>query len=105
MSIDRRTILRIVSAGVLAPALMPFLALGDAMAAEPWQKHIGDKKAHADLGAVPDLQLHGGEQIAMLLYPGFTALDLVGPHYMFACMMGGKRASRDGRRRSLAGSE
>lgn len=30
----------------------------------------------------------GSEQIAMLLYPGFTALDLVGPHYFFACMMG-----------------
>jgi len=30
----------------------------------------------------------GHEQVAMLLYPGFTALDLVGPHYFFACMYG-----------------
>lgn len=30
----------------------------------------------------------GKEQIAMLLYPGFTALDLIGPQYMFASLMG-----------------
>jgi cyclohexyl-isocyanide hydratase len=30
----------------------------------------------------------GKEQIAMLLYPEFTALDLVGPQYMFANLMG-----------------
>ena len=31
-----------------------------------------------------------GEEIALLLYPRFTALDLVGPQYMFASMMGAK---------------
>lgn len=31
-----------------------------------------------------------GEEIAMLLYPRFTALDLTGPQYMFSCMMGAK---------------
>lgn len=30
----------------------------------------------------------GKEQIAFLAYPGFTALDLVGPHYMLANLMG-----------------
>jgi putative intracellular protease/amidase len=40
------------------------------------------------LMAVPGLNMHGEEQVAMLLYPGFTALDLVGPHYFFASMMG-----------------
>ncbi|MDJ0977294.1 MAG: DJ-1/PfpI family protein [Erythrobacter sp.] len=34
--------------------------------------------------------LFKNEQVAMLLYPGFTALDLVGPHYFFACMFGAK---------------
>lgn len=29
-----------------------------------------------------------GEQAAMLLYPGFTALDLVGPQYAFASTLG-----------------
>lgn len=32
----------------------------------------------------------GKEQIAMLLYPGMTALDFVGPQYMFAALMGAK---------------
>ena len=31
---------------------------------------------------------HGTEKIAMLIYPGFTALDLFGPHHIFASMMG-----------------
>lgn len=31
---------------------------------------------------------HGSEQIVFLAYPGFTALDLVGPHYMLASLMG-----------------
>ncbi|KRB80674.1 hypothetical protein ASE00_16695 [Sphingomonas sp. Root710] len=30
----------------------------------------------------------GGEKIAMILYPGMTALDLVGPHYALASMPG-----------------
>ncbi|MDK9695686.1 MAG: DJ-1/PfpI family protein [Siculibacillus sp.] len=30
----------------------------------------------------------GREKIAMLLYPGFTALDLVGPHHMLTSLMG-----------------
>lgn len=30
----------------------------------------------------------GKEQIAMLIYPEFTALDLIGPQYMFANLMG-----------------
>ena len=33
---------------------------------------------------------HGDEQIAMLVYPGFTALDLFGPHHMFISMSGAK---------------
>ena len=37
---------------------------------------------------VPGLMMHGKERVAMLVYPGFTALDLVGPHYFLACMMG-----------------
>ena len=32
----------------------------------------------------------GNEQIVMLLYPGFTALDVFGPHHMFVLLMGAK---------------
>ena len=48
-------------------------------------------KAHdsADLMFMtPDLKMHGSEKIAMVVYPGFTALDLVGPQYLFASLLG-----------------
>lgn len=47
-------------------------------------------KAHHDFMAAKDVKMQGNEQIAMLLYPGFTTLDLFGPHYLFASMMGAK---------------
>jgi cyclohexyl-isocyanide hydratase len=40
-----------------------------------------------DMSAFPT-SWTGKEQIAMLLYPGFTALDLVGPQYMLGNLMG-----------------
>jgi cyclohexyl-isocyanide hydratase len=92
MTSDRRTLMRLLAIGVAGPALAPFLRLGDALAqtaaTPPPDGRVGSPEAHDALAAVSDLQMHGSEQIAMLLYPGFTALDLVGPHYMFACMMG-----------------
>lgn len=82
IALDRRTLLALGAGGVLAP----FLSLGDAAAGKAGD-HIANA-TRAGFGDVPDFQVAGSEQIAMLLYPGFTALDLVGPHYMFACMMG-----------------
>jgi cyclohexyl-isocyanide hydratase len=35
-----------------------------------------------------DLRMEGNEQIAMLLYPGFTALDFVGPYHFLAGLPG-----------------
>lgn len=48
------------------------------------------KKAHAAFMNVKDdsFKMMGKEHIAMLLYPGFAALDLVGPQYLLASMMG-----------------
>lgn len=80
MTIDRRMLLGGMAG---AAALSPFLALERAAAAV-----AQDGAAHDDLMAIPGMKMHGDEQVAMLLYPGFTALDLVGPHYFFACMMG-----------------
>jgi cyclohexyl-isocyanide hydratase len=48
-----------------------------------------DKPAEHDMSDMPATWT-GNEQIAMLLYPSFTALDLVGPQYMFASLMGAK---------------
>lgn len=35
-------------------------------------------------------KIKGGERIAMVLYPGMTALDLIGPHWFFQTMKGAK---------------
>ncbi len=75
--IDRRTLLAMFTAGAaLAPA-------GTVSAAQPYDWH----EAFARL---PDVKMHGDEQIAMLIYPGFTALDLVGPYHFLSGMMGAK---------------
>ncbi|MEM7776378.1 MAG: DJ-1/PfpI family protein [Pseudomonadota bacterium] len=42
-----------------------------------------------DMSSMPP-DWHGNETIAFLLYPGFTALDVVGPHYMLAGLMGSR---------------
>ena len=41
---------------------------------------------------MPDSTVHweGNEQIAMLMYPGMTVMDLIGPHCMFGSLMGAK---------------
>ena len=72
--IDRRT------AAVLA--LLAPLA-GRARAAEPPPPMVHDTS-----GWPPGVHWMGDEQIAMLMYPGMTVLDLIGPHSMFAGMMG-----------------
>ena len=91
MSNDRRTL---ISGMAGAALLAPFLALEKAMAqaSESAADSAEDQavSAHLRLMAVPGMNMHGHETVAMLLYPGFTALDLVGPHYFFASMMGAK---------------
>jgi putative intracellular protease/amidase len=46
----------------------------------------GQPSAH-DISTMP-AHWTGEEQIALLIYPAFTALDMVGPHYMFTNLMG-----------------
>ena len=50
------------------------------------ENSAGDTPAH-DMAAMPAHWM-GTEQIAFLIYPGFTALDMVGPHYMLTNLMG-----------------
>jgi putative intracellular protease/amidase len=45
------------------------------------------RKPDHDMSAFPPSWTRA-DRIAMLLYPGFTALDLVGPQYMFGNLMG-----------------
>ena len=102
MTLDRRALL----GGMTGAALLaPFLAVERAMA-QSGSGHSGhtpaagspsleEQQAMAARHDVSMQELFGenlfrNEQIAMLLYPGFTALDLVGPHYFFACLFGAK---------------
>lgn len=82
---NRRTVLQ-TALGFAAMIAPLFAAKSSASAAETAAPQRDD--ALQRLAAVPGFRLNGREQIAMLLYPGFTALDLVGPHYFFGSMMG-----------------
>lgn len=66
-------------AALLASGAPPAAASEAVKAAEP---------AH-DMSSVPAHWM-GKERIAFLVYPGFTALDMVGPQYMLANLMGAK---------------
>jgi cyclohexyl-isocyanide hydratase len=79
MTNDRRHFLRTMGAAGLAGGVAAGAGAAEPKATQP---------AH-DISGVP-ASWHGEEQIAMLLYPGFTALDLVGPQYMFGNLMGAK---------------
>lgn len=81
---DRRTFLK--TAGALAGTLV---AGGASAAGIP---HANTPASTApptehDMSAMPASWM-GRDRIAMLLYPGFTALDFVGPQYFFGNLMG-----------------
>lgn len=101
METNRRALLQGITGAAL---LAPYLAVEKAMAAQAGaangtaasanppaaaQKAMADPHMEA-MSRVLGPGLWGQEQVAMLLYPKFTALDLVGPHYFFACMWGAK---------------
>lgn len=48
----------------------------------------GEPDGHDDMHDHMPASWYGKEQIAFLIYPQFTALDMVGPHYMLASLMG-----------------
>jgi putative intracellular protease/amidase len=45
---------------------------------------------HHKMPDTPNVQWMGDEQIAMLMYPGMTVMDLIGPHCMLGGLMGAK---------------
>jgi cyclohexyl-isocyanide hydratase len=81
---DRRNILL---AALLAP-----LTVGACNASAHDMDHTGHAD-HPDAHmTMPDSTVHweGDEQIAMLMYPGMTMMDLIGPQSMFGSLMGAK---------------
>ena len=77
--IDRRT-------AALMALLAPFAA-GAAGAQTPKPSRVPEMNA---MGYDPSVHWFGDEQIAMLMYPGMTVMDLIGPQSWFGAMMGAK---------------
>ncbi|MFY9657526.1 MAG: DJ-1/PfpI family protein [Methylocystis sp.] len=84
IDIDRRT-------AALFALLAPFAAgSASAQTTKPQSQSagVGDDMNTTDYD--PKVHWAGNEQIAMLMYPGMTVLDLIGPQFMFAGLMGAK---------------
>jgi cyclohexyl-isocyanide hydratase len=62
-------------------------ALETASAQQSSREAVPAATADHDMSAMP-AHWTGKEQIAFLIYPEFTALDMVGPHYMLTGLMG-----------------
>jgi putative intracellular protease/amidase len=48
------------------------------------------QEMHHKMPDTPNVHWTGDEQIAMLMYPGMTVMDLIGPHSMLGGLMGAK---------------
>jgi putative intracellular protease/amidase len=79
---DRRNL---VLCALLAP-LAASTSLNLNAAEAPMPEHKMPERDR-DMDSVPWM---GSEEIAMLVYPGMTVMDLVGPHCMFGALMGVK---------------
>lgn len=89
MNTNRRDFTALLGAGPLALLLPRLVAATNRKGGNSVQPSDAMSAEHdAMMKAIPDLRMNGSEQIAMVLYPGFTALDFVGPYYFFACLMG-----------------
>jgi cyclohexyl-isocyanide hydratase len=79
MSISKRDVLKILASSVGGAMLPTSAGAGEAAS--------GSQSPHDGMHEMP-ASWYGTEQIAFLIYPQFTALDMVGPHYMLASLMG-----------------
>lgn len=73
-------------AGLLGPLLAQVAAPSAAHAQAPAAAATPAVPGH-DMSMMPAHWM-GSEKIAFLVYPQFTALDMVGPHYMLTSLMG-----------------
>ena len=80
-SLSRREMLRVLTLASISGATAPqILAAAEASV-------TSNSNTPLHIHAQQQLQM-GSEQIAILVYPEFTALDALGPHYFLAGMMG-----------------
>lgn len=80
MSLTRRDL-------ALAGLLGPLLAQAGGLVPAAAQSAATPEPPAHDMSAMPAHWM-GSEKIAFLVYPQFTALDMVGPHYMLTSLMG-----------------
>lgn len=80
MPLSKRQLLLAMASGIAASGVRP-AQVDSAEAAKP-----AVDPGHDMTGMPPNW--HGAEKIAFLIYPKFTALDMVGPHYMLGGLMG-----------------
>lgn len=73
----------------LAEAALGILAASSTLAAveTATAQEAKSQAPDHDMSAFP-ASWHGSEKIAFMIYPQFTALDMVGPHYMLGNLMG-----------------
>jgi putative intracellular protease/amidase len=82
--IDRRT-------AVLMALTAPFAARASGAPTTKSRPEAPDMGHDMDMtGYDPRVHWMGNEQIAMLMYPGMTVMDLIGPQSMFGALMGAK---------------
>lgn len=77
MPLTRRDLGPLIAFAALAAGRLPVAAA----------ENVTPPPPDHDMSGMPQ-HWHGSEKIAFLAYPGFTALDLVGPHYMLSGLMG-----------------
>ena len=78
-------------AAALLALLAPFAARSAAAQTPALLPQLPDMRHDIEMaGWDPKVHWLGDEQIGMLMYPGMTVLDLIGPQSMFAGMMGAK---------------
>jgi putative intracellular protease/amidase len=78
---DRRTLLQIAAAAPLVGTLLGTEAQAQTKAMKP------SAKPTMDMSKIPPAWF-GKEQVAILIYNGMTALDIVGPQYFLSGLMG-----------------
>jgi len=78
---------------LLAGSLAPYMNVAEAIENIEQRKikaKAASEQAHKNFMEAKNIQMMGKEKIAMLLYPGFYAADLVNPQFIFNSMMGAK---------------
>ncbi|WP_051961581.1 DJ-1/PfpI family protein [Methylobacter sp. BBA5.1] len=85
---DRRQFTKLALFGAFLAPLGNSVKAAESAAQRKIQAKTDSLQAHKALMSAPGVKMMGNEKIAMLLYPGFYAPDLINPQFLFHAMMG-----------------